>query len=604
MKKRKTHFTRKNYIFLSLLFFYLLFVAGSGFFADTGNALISENSPLRKVLFSMLKLPSVSVSFEGWMTLGLFCVYAFLCAGALIYGMRLAMFYEKKLFTPKWILIYSLTFFGGAVLWLGLSFLAQIGRGEGAIGNSFLFFGESLLIGTLLFVVLALPILFFCMMVVNFRNIDKPFRFNKGEDTEDIDDEQDNKQEPTLASADGLSLASALGPSSSALSNLTNSLDGEEKDEQTEAELGSKEYVFPGLCTIDEVEETRTPLNQSETTLSLREISEDFRRYLAKNEGLYFSIDTIRAFLSGMAASRLLILEGLSGTGKSSLARYFSEYIGEESFFEPVQASWRDRTSLLGFFNDFSRKYNETDFLKRLYQMTYRPNDINIMVLDEVNISRVEYYFADFLSIMEYPIDKWKLRILQVPYEFEGPSHLENGVLKIPENTWFIGTANKDDSTYTITDKVYDRAITISFDDRNEPFEVEGEVAPIHLTYKGLNALYAKALSTESNRLTKEDFARFAKLISFLSDTFDITFGNRVLNQIEILVPVYVSCGGTKEDALDFLFARKVLYKLEGRFEDYVRQGLLDLLDLIDETYGKEKFPLTRHNVGKLIKRL
>ena len=604
MKKRKTHFTRKNYIFLSLLFFYLLFVAGSGFFADTGNALISENSPLRKVLFSMLKLPSVSVSFEGWMTLGLFCVYAFLCAGALIYEMRLAMFYEKKLFTPKWILIYSLTFFGGAVLWLGLSFLAQIGRGEGAIGNSFLFFGESLLIGTLLFVVLALPILFFCMMVVNFRNIDKPFRFNKGEDTEDIDDEQDNKQEPTLASADGLSLASALGPSSSALSNLTNSLDGEEKDEQTEAELGSKEYVFPGLCTIDEVEETRTPLNQSETTLSLSEISEDFRRYLAKNEGLYFSIDTIRAFLSGMAASRLLILEGLSGTGKSSLARYFSEYIGEESFFEPVQASWRDRTSLLGFFNDFSRKYNETDFLKRLYQMTYRPNDINIMVLDEVNISRVEYYFADFLSIMEYPIDKWKLRILQVPYEFEGPSHLENGVLKIPENTWFIGTANKDDSTYTITDKVYDRAITISFDDRNEPFEVEGEVAPIHLTYKGLNALYAKALSTESNRLTKEDFARFAKLISFLSDTFDITFGNRVLNQIEILVPVYVSCGGTKEDALDFLFARKVLYKLEGRFEDYVRQGLLDLLDLIDETYGKEKFPLTRHNVGKLIKRL
>ena len=604
MKKRKTHFTRKNYIFLSLLFFYLLFVAGSGFFADTGNALIGENSPLRKVLFSMLKLPSVSVSFEGWMVLGLFCVYAFLCAGALIYEMRLAMFYEKKQFTPKWILIYPLTFFGGAVLWLGLSFLAQIGRGEGAIGNSFLFFGESLLIGTLLFVVLALPILFFCMMVVNFRNIDKPFRFNKGEDTEDIDDEQDNKQEPTLASADGLSLASALGPSSSALSNLTNSLDGEEKDEQTEAELGSKEYVFPGLCTIDEVEETRTPLNQSETTLSLREISEDFRRYLAKNEGLYFSIDTIRAFLSGMAASRLLILEGLSGTGKSSLARYFSEYIGEESFFEPVQASWRDRTSLLGFFNDFSRKYNETDFLKRLYQMTYRPNDINIMVLDEVNISRVEYYFADFLSIMEYPIDKWKLRILQVPYEFEGPSHLENGVLKIPENTWFIGTANKDDSTYTITDKVYDRAITISFDDRNEPFEVEGEVAPIHLTYKGLNALYAKALSTESNRLTKEDFARFAKLISFLSDTFDITFGNRVLNQIEILVPVYVSCGGTKEDALDFLFARKVLYKLEGRFEDYVRQGLLDLLDLIDETYGKEKFPLTRHNVGKLIKRL
>ena len=602
MTKRKTHFTRKNYIFLSLLFFYLLMVLASGFLADANNSVMS-NSPLRKMIFGFLRIPNVAVAYEGWLVLGFFAIYAFLFAGAFLFEMRLAKFYEKKVFTSKWSTIYGTTFAGGALLWIGLSLLSHVGAGMDALSNSFLFFGESLLIGTILFAVLALPILFLCMMIVNFRNIDKPFRFNKGEEDEDIDDERPESNPAPAPLGEGSSLAAALGTGGSALQSLTDSLD-EKENGSSEVEMGSKEYVFPGLCTIDEVEEARTPLRQEETTLSLREISEEFRLYLAKNEGLFFSIETIRAFLSGMAASRLLILEGLSGTGKSSLARYFSEFIGEESFFEPVQASWRDRSSLLGFFNDFSRKYNETDFLKRLYQMTYRKDDINIMVLDEINISRVEYYFADFLSILEYPIDKWKLRILQVPYDFEGPQHLDNGVLTIPENTWFIGTANKDDSTYTITDKVYDRAITLSFDDRNEPFEVERDVAPIHLTYSGLNALFGQALAAEGNRLTREDFARFVRLTSFVAETFDITFGNRVLNQMEIFSAVYVACGGRKEEALDFLFARKVLYKLEGRFEDYVRQGLLDLLDLIDDVYGKESFSLTRHTVERLIKRL
>ena len=93
------------------------------------------------------------------------------------------------------------------------------------------------------------------------------------------------------------------------------------------------------------------------------------------------------------------------------------------------------------------------------------------MVLDEMNISRVEYYFADFLSIMEYPEDEWVLKIMQLPYNFEAPNHLEDGNLAISNTTWFIGTANKDDSTYTITDKVYDRAIVISFNERNKKID-------------------------------------------------------------------------------------------------------------------------------------
>lgn len=126
--------------------------------------------------------------------------------------------------------------------------------------------------------------------------------------------------------------------------------------------------------------DTISAQNIPENGISLKDMADRFRNYLAKQEGLYFDIRTIRSFLAGLSVSRLIILEGLSGTGKSSIARYFSTFIGEDSFFAPVQASWRDRTSLLGYYNDFSKRYNETPFIQRLYKMTYQSNHVNIMV--------------------------------------------------------------------------------------------------------------------------------------------------------------------------------------------------------------------------------
>ena len=108
--------------------------------------------------------------------------------------------------------------------------------------------------------------------------------------------------------------------------------------------LKDKEIVFPGLCSIDVANEANREEDFYDDDVKLDELCENFRKYLAKSEKLYFDIHTIRAFVSGLAASRLIILEGLSGTGKSSLARYFSDYISEDSFFEPVHATWRDRT--------------------------------------------------------------------------------------------------------------------------------------------------------------------------------------------------------------------------------------------------------------------
>lgn len=225
-------------------------------------------------------------------------------------------------------------------------------------------------------------------------------------------------------------------------------------------------------------------------------------------------------------------------------------------------------------------------------------------VLDEMNISRVEYYFADFLSVLEYPKELWKLKIMQLPYGFVPPAKLEDGFITIPENSYFVGTANKDDSTFTITDKVYDRAITIDFDDRNIPFEVKEEVSKIHISKTHLQHLYQEALNNPSYQMTKGDYDKFQTVCDFIYDKFDITFGNRILNQIAKLVPVFVASGGTKEDAIDFIVSRKIISKIEGRFEEYVKGALKDLLTLITKTYGIDVLYRSEKVIQSLIRRL
>ena len=355
---------------------------------------------------------------------------------------------------------------------------------------------------------------------------------------------------------------------------------------------------------MDEEYEGYAVENVVSDNLTLNEIATRFRNYLAKEEKLYFDIDTIRFFVSGFAASHFMILEGLSGTGKSSLPRYFAKFINANLLFVPVQATWRDKTNLIGYFNDFSKAYSETEFLTSLYHANYNPDMIHMFVLDEMNISRVEYYFADFLSVLEYPEEEWKIKIMQLPYNFIPPAKLDDGVIQIPNNVYFVGTANKDDSTFTITDKVYDRAITIDFDNRNDAFNVNGDASTINLSRSALAKLYQEAKNNKSYQMTDNDYQKFQTISDYIYDQFDITFGNRILNQISELVPVFVSCGGTKEEALDFLLSRKVISKIEGRFEEYVKNALRELLNLIRKTYGKDVLKRSEKTIQNLMRRL
>ena len=342
-------------------------------------------------------------------------------------------------------------------------------------------------------------------------------------------------------------------------------------------------HRFPKLQLVDE-KYADYVAPQFNNAITLEEFVENYRLFAASQLGLYYTPEIIRRFVSGMAASKLLILEGISGTGKTSLPYSFSRYMNNPATIVSVQPSFRDRTELLGYFNEFSKRFNETEFLRALYEANYR-QEPTMIVLDEMNLARIEYYFAEMLSILEMPSrDEWVLDL--VPTAWEGdPAKLEDGKIHVTEGTWFIGTANNDDSTFTITDKVYDRAMPIEINERAEAFECEPQPA-CEITTEHLLYLFQKA--KVEYPISEELMEKMQKLDKYLQTRFKLSFGNRIMKHMYDFIPVYVACGGTELDAMDYIVARTVLKKFESLNVNFVRDEITGLISYIEKTFGAE----------------
>ncbi len=339
---------------------------------------------------------------------------------------------------------------------------------------------------------------------------------------------------------------------------------------------------FPKLTLVDqEYADYQYPVYDDEVTLE--EFVNRYRLYAASQLGLYYTPEIIRRFVAGMASSKLLILEGISGTGKTSLPYSFSRYLNNPATIVSVQPSYRDRTEILGYFNEFSKRFNETEFLRALYEANYRP-DPTLIVLDEMNLARIEYYFAEMLSVLEMPSkDEWVLDL--VPTAWDGdPKLLDAGKIHVADSTWFIGTANNDDSTFTITDKVYDRAMPIELNERADAFECDPQpgcdVTAEHLQYMFQRAKVEHPISDEM-------LDNLQKLDQYLQTRFKLAFGNRIMKQMYDFIPVYVACGGTELGAMDYIIARKVLKKFESMNVSFVRDEITGLINYIEKTFGK-----------------
>ena len=341
---------------------------------------------------------------------------------------------------------------------------------------------------------------------------------------------------------------------------------------------------FTMLNAIDE-EYKKYKAPEYESERSLADICDGFRNYAANKLGLYYDIEDIRRFVAGLGVTKLMILQGMSGTGKTSLAYAFGQYIENDSVVVPVQPMWKERSDIIGYFNEFTKKFNETKLLRKMYEAGYK-KEMYITILDEVNISRIEYYFAEFLSLLELPDEEKRyLDVVSDVWESD-PAELKEGKIKLPPNMWFVGTANNDDSTFAISDKVYDRAMIINLEKKSNVFDAP-ETESVKISYERWCELIAEAKGRYS--LSSKQAENIKKLDEYLIEKFRISFGNRIMKQIYEYVPVYMACGGSEVEALDDIFSKKVLRKLEAQSPSYVRSEAPALIELMDEIFGADK---------------
>ena len=373
--------------------------------------------------------------------------------------------------------------------------------------------------------------------------------------------------------------------------------DGEKKEE----EASEDDVRFPKLCDVDARYATPmrpTVLPEDAANISLEGICERFRLFCGSQLGLYYTIETMREFIASIGTSKIIILEGISGTGKTSLPYAFGRFIRHNAAICSVQPSWHDRSELLGYYNDFTHRFTETEFLRAIYEATYR-DDLSVVVLDEMNLARIEYYFAEFLSIMEMPnVSEWNISLVAAPRK-DDPKHLTDGKLLIPQNIIFVGTANNDDSTFTITDKVYDRSMSLFFDNKGIPFDSTfTEACP--LPYEYVASLFEKAKADFP--LSAKNREKFESLDEFVIAKFRLAFGNRILRQMESFVPCYVACGGTELEAIDYIFESKILKKFEVLNISFLRDELMDLEAELTKLFGKNEFKLSKAKIRSFLK--
>lgn len=358
------------------------------------------------------------------------------------------------------------------------------------------------------------------------------------------------------------------------------------------------ESRFFRLTTVDNFYKTQYVAPEYNNEITLEEFCSRFRNFAASRLHLYYDLDMIRYFIASLGTARIIILQGISGTGKTSLPYAFGKFVQNDSSVVSVQPSWRERTELYGYFNEFTKKYSETDFLRAIYESNFY-RDPHMVILDEMNIARVEYYFAEMLSILEMPRqDERRIDVVSAMWDND-PCLINNGNIGISDNVWFVGTINNDDSTFAVADKVYDRAIPIDLDSRADPFSCE-DTEPISISTDHLNRMFRDAI--EKFPMSSETAERLDELNSYIIKNFRLAFGNRIIKQMSEFIPCLIACGGTEQQGVDFMVAKKILRKFESLNLGFMKDELTKFSNYLDRTFGKNTMVICKEYIEYLKK--
>lgn len=324
---------------------------------------------------------------------------------------------------------------------------------------------------------------------------------------------------------------------------------------------------------------------------------------------LQYEQDTIESFIGALQTNQLIILHGPSGTGKSSLVRSFAEIIvGAKTYTVRVQSSWTDKQDILGFFNPIDYQYVSTEFLDALVEAKQNPDILYLICLDEMNLSHVEYYFAEFLSAREEKNPKISLyskRFQQLAEEIIRSyttvderglirldetkcQHIQNdserlrlqncfdlcyrypAEFDIPKNVRFIGTMNMDHTVKGISPKVIDRSFVIEL---NHPEKEEVLLEEL----EKIKVLEQISVDVEKDLfvLTKDEAFRkkFEKLNPLLIK-LGARLNYRSLDQIS-----YYGRAVNSERAFDQVFRCKVLPRIQVLKNEKTKETMTQLLE-------------------------
>ncbi|EGR1555947.1 hypothetical protein D6Y19_04465 [Vibrio parahaemolyticus] len=353
---------------------------------------------------------------------------------------------------------------------------------------------------------------------------------------------------------------------------LTHSIEAVKSQLDDLIEKQQSQEVFKELTLMDRKYREPVP---AQPVNSLKEFTEELqhRIAIATDVELYYDLDVLRKFMAGLALSPLHVFQGISGTGKTSLVNAFAAAVGGEVTTVPVQAGWRDRDDLIGHYNAFEKRYYEKECLQGLYK-AHTPSfekRFNIILLDEMNLSRPEQYFAEFLSAMEQNQKKRKVVLMDSSVANPPKYFVEDRKLLLKSNTWFMGTANHDETTFEFADKTHDRAFTLDLEKQVKPKGWRANsIKNTVIDFDSVDVLFTKAQKTHKNlvldMLNKLTTSEFTKI---LERQFDIGWGNRLEAQALRFISVYKECGGHEADALEHLLITRVLRKgkVLGRYD-------------------------------------
>lgn len=245
-----------------------------------------------------------------------------------------------------------------------------------------------------------------------------------------------------------------------------------------------------GQATEEAVEERLKELKALPPVLAQMQ---DWKKRAAENEadavqrvlqrleqsGLHYDRRIVYAFHTAMKTNdttQMAVLAGISGTGKSQLPRQYAAGMGIGFLQVPVQPRWDSPQDLMGFYNYIEKRYRPTDMARALYHLDVLNNDksdfkdqMMMILLDEMNLARVEYYFSDFLSRLESrpPAarvgDRFLRKDAEIELEIPMPKGMDAPRIFPGYNLLFAGTMNEDESTQSLSDKVVDRANVLRF---------------------------------------------------------------------------------------------------------------------------------------------